>query len=70
MTETPVDTIRQLLESSMGETDDTEVRFKLRTALQLLDAVDRHQEMTSEALEAVEIEASVRENLRELGYMD
>jgi hypothetical protein len=66
VTETPVDTIRQLLESSMGETDDTEVR----TALQLLDAVDRHQEMTSEALAAVEVEASVRENLRELGYMD
>jgi hypothetical protein len=70
VTETTIDTIRQLLESSVEATDDTEVRFKLRTALQLLDAVDRHQKMTSEALAAVEIEASVRENLRELGYMD
>ncbi|AZH26949.1 hypothetical protein [Haloplanus aerogenes] len=70
MTETTIDTVRTLLESSVAETDDPEVHFKLRTALQLLAVIDRQQEVASEALENAEIEAKTRENLRELGYLN
>jgi len=70
MTETTISTIRTLLESSVAETDEPEVHFKLRTALQLLAVIDQQQEMASKALENAEIEADVRENLRELGYLN
>jgi len=69
VTETTMDTMRTLLESSVAETDDPEVQFKLRTALQLLAVIDTQQKMASEALDNAEIEADVRVNLRELGYL-
>jgi hypothetical protein len=69
MTETTIGTVRTLLKGAIAETDDPEVHFKLRTALQLLAVIDRQQEVASEALEHAEIEADVRENLRELGYL-
>mgnify|MGYP006281107725 CR=1 FL=1 len=70
MTDTTIGTIRTLLESAVAETDDSELQFKLRTALQLLAVIDRQQEVASEALANAEIEADVREALRELGYVD
>jgi hypothetical protein len=70
MTETTIGTIRTLLENALAETDDSEVRFKLRTALQLLAVVENRQEIASEALENADIEADVRDNLRELGYVN
>jgi len=69
VTETTMDTMRTLLESSVAETDDPEIHFKLRTALQLLAVIDTQQKMASEALDNAEIEADVRVNLRELGYL-
>jgi hypothetical protein len=70
MTETTVGTIRTLLKNSVAEVDDPEVQFKLRTALQLLSVVDRQQAEASEALADAELDSDVRENLRDLGYVD
>lgn len=70
MTDTTIDTIGTLLENAVSKTDDPEVRFKLRTALQLLAVIDREHDVASAALENAEIEPDVRENLRELGYVD
>ena len=70
MTETTIDTIRTLLESAVAEADDSEVQFKLRTALQLLAVIDREHDVASEALANAEIDPGVREDLHELGYVD
>jgi hypothetical protein len=70
MTGTTIDTIGTLLESAVDETDESEVRFKLRTALQLLTVIDREHDTASKALENAELEPGVREDLRELGYVD
>lgn len=70
MTDTTIDTIGTLLENAVAETDDPEIRFKLRTALQLLAVIDREHAMASEALASAEIDPDVRDDLRELGYMD
>jgi hypothetical protein len=70
VTETTIDTIRTLLENAVAESDDSEVHFKLRTALQLLAVIDREHDAASKALANAEIEPDVREDLRELGYVD
>lgn len=70
MAETVVDTTRSLLEGVLTETDDAEVHFKLRTALQLLDVVEAQHDAAREALAHADLEESVRTDLRELGYLD
>lgn len=70
MSETTTDTIRAILHSAVEEVDDSELGFKLRSALQLLDAIEEQYEGAREALEDAELEDDVRENLRELGYLD
>lgn len=70
MTETAIDIIETMLESALEDTDDSNIRFKLRTALQLLVVIEEQQEAGREALKDVEIQDDVRENLRELGYLD
>ena len=67
MTETTIDTMRTLLESSVAETDDPEVHFKLRTALQLLEV---HQRDVDRLQEAATDDAELRERLQDLGYLE
>ena len=62
-----VGTIRSLLESSLDEADDSEIRFKLRTALQLLVA---HEEDIHRLEEAAATDSDLRERLQELGYLE
>lgn len=42
MPKTTLDTIDELLEGALNETDDSEVHYKLRNARQLLDVVKQH----------------------------
>jgi ABC-type lipoprotein release transport system permease subunit len=70
MSETTTDTIRAILHSVVEEVDDSELGFKLRSALQLLDVIEEQYEGARETLEDAELEDDVRENLRELGYLD
>ena len=70
MSETTTDTIRAILQSVVDEVDDSEFGFKLRSALQLLDVIEEQHEGARETLEDAELEDEVRENLRELGYLD
>ena len=69
MTETGIDALRRMLESVLEETDDAEVDYKLRTALQLLVFVEERQD---EALSVIEAEAEddLVDRLRSLGYLE
>ncbi|MFB6130943.1 MAG: hypothetical protein ABEJ28_08995 [Salinigranum sp.] len=70
MSETTIETIRGMVESALAETDDSEVAFKLRTALQLLMAVEEQYLETRDVLTEAEIEDDLRATLRELGYLE
>jgi hypothetical protein len=56
--------------TAVEETDDPDVRFKLRTALQLLDVVrDRHERVAGTLAEA-DPDEELQNRLREMGYLD
>ena len=66
MTDDPTETIRQLLRSALEVSDDDEVHYKLRTALQLLDV---HDDQIDRLTEAAETDAELETRLRDLGYL-
>ena len=68
--ETTTDTMAALLESALERTEDSEVHFKLRTALQLVDVLEAQHEQARETLEEADIDSELRERLRELGYVE
>ena len=70
MTETITDALRGLLEGLLDETDEEEVHFKLRTALQLLFVVEERFEGAREALGEADLDEDLRTDLRALGYLD
>jgi len=70
MAETTLATMDELLEGALNDVDDPEVRYKLRSARQLLQVVQQRQDIIDEAIDtAIENEA-VLENLRDLGYTE
>jgi hypothetical protein len=70
MGESTIDTVRQLLNGSLERTDDPEVGFKLRTALQLLSVVEERDQRLREDLEGAALSDEVVQRLDELGYLD
>ena len=70
MSASAIGTIRTLLESVLDGVDDADQQFRLRTALQLLDAVEQHEEHARIALENADLDAELTELLTELGYLD
>jgi len=64
------ETIRSLLESAIERTDDEEVNYKLRTALQLLDVVRVRNEQLTDTLSTVELDDDLEARLEELGYLE
>ena len=70
MGETTIGTIETLLETAIEETGDSDVSFKIRSALQLLMVVEEQHVAARDALEEAEIDDEVREDLRHLGYLD
>ncbi|MGM0605242.1 MAG: hypothetical protein ACQETB_06180 [Halobacteriota archaeon] len=67
MSNETIETIRGLLEAALAETDDTDVSFKLRTALQLLDAQEND---VKQLQEVADDDADLRQRLIDLGYLD
>ena len=70
MSYAPLDTVEALLEGVLEETDDPDVHYKLRTALQLLVVAREDHERASETLSEADLDADLRERLRELGYVE
>ncbi|RLM56671.1 hypothetical protein DVK02_09255 [Halobellus sp. Atlit-31R] len=67
MTDETIETVRTLLRGALESTDDTEVHFKLRTALQLLDV---HENDIDRLQEAAESDEGLQERLDDLGYLE
>ncbi|MFB6092437.1 MAG: hypothetical protein ABEK02_05450 [Haloquadratum sp.] len=67
MNDETAETVRRLLRSVLETTDDAEVHYKLRTALQLLDI---HRNEVNRLKDAAERDEDLHERLRELGYLE
>ena len=66
MSEDPLETVQTLLESVIEETDDAEVHYKLRSALQVLEA---SKEEVSTLREATAEHPELEDRLSDLGYL-
>ena len=66
MSEDPLETVQTLLESVIKETDDPEVHYKLRSALQILEA---SKEEVSTLKEAAADHPELKDRLSDLGYL-
>jgi hypothetical protein len=60
----------ELIDGVLQDTDDDEHRFKLRTALQLLEMIQEQHDVADQALADSELNEETRENLRGLGYLE
>ncbi|AAV44802.1 hypothetical protein BDK61_4102 [Haloarcula quadrata] len=70
MAETTLATMDELLEGALNDVDDPEVRYKLRSARQLLQVVQQRQDIIDEAIDTAIEDEAVLENLRDLGYTE
>jgi SOS response regulatory protein OraA/RecX len=70
MDDSTIDTVRQLLNGALDETDDAEVHFKLRTALQLLSVVEERDQQLKQDLKEAAFSEDTLARLREQGYLD
>lgn len=68
MAATTVGLIETILESVLDETDDPEIRFKIRTALQFFCLLREQDNVAREALADCEMDEDLRQRLRDLGY--
>jgi hypothetical protein len=70
MADTAIGTIETMLKSALEDVEDGDVKYKLRQSLSLLKAVELHHVDAREALEDVDLDPDVEDNLRELGYLE
>lgn len=70
MGHTTAERVEELIDGVLQETDDSEHRFKLRTALQLLEMIQEQHEVADQALADSELDETTRENLEGLGYLE
>lgn len=60
----------ELLKGVLEDTDDEEQRFKLRTALQLIEIIEEQHETANKALADCDIDRRTRAHLQKLGYLE
>jgi len=70
MAETTLATIDELLEGAFEDVNDPEVRYKLRSARQLLQVVQQRQDIIDETIDTAVEDDEILSNLRDLGYTD
>lgn len=70
MHDSSLDTVQQLIDGTIEEVEDTNISYKLRTASQLVDAIEHHEESLSETLENANIDGKIEDDLREMGYIE
>jgi hypothetical protein len=70
MAETTLDTIDELLEGAFDDVSDPDVRYKLRSARQLLQVVQQRHETLDEAIDDAISDEQIMSNLRDLGYIE
>ncbi|RQG91307.1 hypothetical protein EA462_04795 [Natrarchaeobius halalkaliphilus] len=64
------DVIETILESVEDDVADPDLRYKIRTARQLLVLVDEQHTVAKGALEESGLEEDTRERLEQLGYLE
>jgi len=70
MAEMTLQTIDELLEGALDDTDDPEAHYKINSARQLLEVVrERHVDL-DEAVDETANDAEILDSLRDLGYID
>lgn len=70
MAKTTLGTIDELLAGAIDDVDDSEARFKLRNARQLLQVIQHRDDEVDEIIDAAIDNEEVIDNLRDLGYID
>lgn len=60
MIDKALSSVRQRLERAIEEADNREVRYELRTASQLLDAVHHHNQSLTEALDNADLDDELK----------
>ena len=64
-----IEAVEAILDEAIAETSESETSFKLRQASQLLRAIEEQRDEAVEAIERDGFERTVREELRQLGYL-
>ena len=62
--------IDEMLASVQEQVEDSELRFKLRTARQLVMVYDERLREHGKSLDGENLDSEALENLRRLGYID
>jgi hypothetical protein len=70
MAETTLGTIDELLDGALDDIDDPEVRYKLKSAQQLLRVVQQRHDDLEEVVGDVIDDEDMINNLRDLGYLN
>ena len=70
MAEMTLNTIDELLEGAFDDVNDPDVRYKLRSARQLLQVVQQRHETLDEAIDDAISDEQIMSNLRDLGYIE
>ena len=70
MAETTLNTIDELLKGAFDDVNDPDVRYKLRSARQLLQVVQQRHETLDEAIDDAISDEQIMSNLRDLGYIE
>lgn len=71
MGQTTLDTIDELLEGVIDETDDSEIHYKLRKARQLVEIVKQcHRDLADEGITNEVDDEEILNDLRDLGYIE
>jgi hypothetical protein len=69
MAETTLGTIDELLDGALDDIDDPEVRYKVKSAQQLLKVVQQRHDDLEEVVGDVIDDEDMINNLRDLGYL-
>jgi DNA-directed RNA polymerase specialized sigma54-like protein len=70
MAETTLGTIDELLEGALEDADDSEMRYKLKSARQLVQVLQQRQDSLGEAVHDAVDDEEIMSSLRDLGYID
>jgi hypothetical protein len=70
MNTTTIERTIELTGNVLEDTDNSEHKFKLRTAIQLLEIIKGRHDAASDVLADCELDKQVQENLKELGYLE
>lgn len=70
MSKTTLSTIDELLAGVIDDVDDSEIRYKLRSARTLLQVLQQRHDSLDDAVRDAVDDEEILDNLRDLGYLD